>query len=123
MLTRRFELRPALKKSTYFHCGLGPAFDVIGGKWKAVILHELQDRVLRTGELRRLIPGISEKMLAQQLRELERDGIVTRTVHPEVPPRVEYTATAEGRALEKALGPIADWGEAWAKRRGLTEAA
>ncbi len=106
-----------VKKSSYFHCGLGPAFDVIGGKWKAVILYELRNEVVRTGELRRRIPGISEKMLAQQLREMEKDGIVTRTVHAEVPPRVEYTATGDGLALHRALGPIADWGEAYARRQ------
>lgn len=110
-------MRPVLKKSTYYHCGLGPAFDVIGGKWKAVILYEVQKEVRRTGELRRLIPAISEKMLAQQLREMERDGLVVRTVYGEVPPRVEYSVTDEGRALHKALGPIADWGEAYMRRR------
>lgn len=106
-----------MKKSSYFHCGIGPAFDVIGGKWKAVILHELQDEVLRTGELRRRIPGISEKMLAQQLREMEKDGVISRTVYGEVPPRVEYSVTDDGRALNRALGPIADWGEAYAHRQ------
>lgn len=106
-----------MRKISYFHCGLGPAFEVIGGKWKAVILHELSDKTLRTGELRRQIPGISEKMLTQQLRELEADGVVSRHVYGEVPPRVEYVATEHGRALNKALGPIADWGAEHFRRR------
>lgn len=115
-------MRPRLHTSSYFHCGLGPAFDVIGGKWKAVILYELQAQPLRTGELRRRIAGVSEKMLTQQLREMERDGLVTRTVYGEVPPRVEYATTEDGRALNRALGPIADWGEAYARRMARTDA-
>ena len=104
-----------------FNCGIGPAFEVIGGKWKAVILYELQDKPVRTGELRRLVGGITEKMLIQQLREMEADGLVRRVVYPEVPPRVEYSATPEGAALNKALGPIADWGRKYAASRGHVE--
>ena len=80
-------------------CGIGPAFEVVGGKWKAVILWELNTEVRRFGELRRLVPGISEKMLIQQLRELEADGLVKRQVFHEVPPRVEYSATKLGTSL------------------------
>lgn len=94
-----------------YNCGIGPAFDVVGGKWKALIVSELYDGARRTGELRRRIGRVSEKMLIQQLRELERDSVISREVFPEVPPRVEYSLTAEGRALNKALGPLADWGE------------
>jgi DNA-binding HxlR family transcriptional regulator len=93
------------------NCGVGPAFEVIGGKWKAVILWELHEGPKRFGELRRLIAGISEKMLIQQLRELELDGLVDRHVFHEVPPKVEYSLTALGKALNKAMGPLADWGE------------
>ena len=100
-----------------YNCGIGPAFEVIGGKWKALILYELQGQQRRPGELRRLIPGITEKMLSQQLREMEADGIVHREVFPEVPPRVEYSATPSGAALNTALGPIAAWGEKYEKRR------
>ncbi len=106
-----------MAKSKPFNCGIGPAFEVIGGKWKAVILYELQEKRIRTGELRRLVTGITEKMLIQQLREMEADGLVERRVFHEVPPRVEYSATAEGVRLNEALGPIADWGEKYAKRR------
>ena len=99
------------------NCGVGPAFEVIGGKWKAVILWEIHDAPRRFGELRRLIPGVSEKMLIQQLRELEADGLVDRHVFHEVPPRVEYSVTALGKALNKAMGPLADWGEAYQRSR------
>lgn len=100
-----------------FNCGIGPAFEVIGGKWKAVILYELSTKPVRTGELRRLLAGITEKMLIQQLRELEADGLVVRTAYPEVPPRVEYSLTVAGAELNKALAPIADWGRNYAETR------
>ncbi|MBO1114483.1 winged helix-turn-helix transcriptional regulator [Bordetella petrii] len=98
-------------KNLPVNCGIGPAFEVIGGKWKAVILWELHAQARRFGELRRLVPGISEKMLIQQLRELEADGLVGRHVFHEVPPRVEYSVTEWGHALNLAMGPLADWGE------------
>ncbi len=106
-----------MKKSKPFNCGIGPAFEVIGGKWKAVILYELQGKPIRTGALRRLIGGITEKMLIQQLREMEADGLIQRHVYHEVPPRVEYSTTAEGARLNAALGPIADWGARYEKRK------
>jgi DNA-binding HxlR family transcriptional regulator len=99
-----------------YNCGIGPAFEVVGGKWKALVLSELHAVPRRPGELRRVIPGISEKMLIQQLRELELDGVVLREVFHEVPPRVEYSLTPAGQALNKALGPLADWGEKHEKR-------
>lgn len=92
-------------------CGLDAAIDVVGGKWKALILWELQSGTRRFGELRRALPGISEKMLIQQLRELEADGIVHREIYREVPPRVEYSLTPLGASLNHALGPLGDWGE------------
>lgn len=100
-----------------YGCGIGPAFEVIGGKWKAVILWELHAGPKRFGELKRLIPSVSEKMLIQQLRELESDGLVHREVFHEVPPRVEYSATPLGQSMNAALGPLADWGERYAKMR------
>jgi len=96
-------------------CGIGPAFEVIGGKWKAVILWELHAKAHRFGELKRLLVGISEKMLIQQLRELEGDGLVNRTAFHEVPPRVEYSVTKLGHSLNMALAPLADWGERYLK--------
>lgn len=100
-----------MKGEQPYSCGLGPAFEVIGGKWKALILWEVHERPLRFGELKRRMAGVSEKMLIQQLREMEADGLVHREVFHEVPPRVEYSITAIGAELNRALGPLADWGE------------
>src|SRR5687768_3600177 len=94
-----------------YTCGLDAAVDVIGGKWKPLILWALHDRTRRFGELRRAVPGISEKMLIQQLREMEGDGIVHRELYREVPPKVEYSLTDFGRSLNEALEPLNDWGE------------
>ncbi|NRQ39228.1 helix-turn-helix transcriptional regulator [Nonomuraea sp. NN258] len=91
-------------------CALDAAMDVIGGKWKPLILWALDERLRRFGELRRSLPGVSEKVLAQQLRELEADGIVRRTVYDETPPRVEYDLTEEGAALYAALTALGEWG-------------
>jgi DNA-binding HxlR family transcriptional regulator len=93
-------------------CGLGPAFQVIGGKWKALILWLVHTEPRRFGELKRLVPDISEKMLIQQLREMEADGLVHREVFHQVPPRVEYSATPLGQSLDDALVPLANWGKA-----------
>lgn len=98
-----------------YNCGIGPAFEVIGGKWKAVILWELNNQTCRFGELKRLVVGISEKMLIQQLRELEEDGLISRKMFNEIPPRVEYSATSLGDSLNIALGPLAVWGDNYAK--------
>ncbi|MFC5802586.1 winged helix-turn-helix transcriptional regulator [Streptomyces formicae] len=95
------------KGETSYICGLDAAVDVVGGKWKPMILWALHDGTHRFGELRRQVSGVSEKMLIQQLRELERDGIV----HREVPPRVEYSLTEPGRALNAALLPLGQWGD------------
>jgi len=100
-----------------YNCGIGPAFEAIGGKWKALILYQLHEQPVRTGELRRLLSGITEKMLIQQLREMEADGLVLRAAYPEVPPRVEYSLTQLGAELNAALGPIADWGSKYAAAR------
>ncbi|QFG21860.1 helix-turn-helix domain-containing protein [Actinomadura sp. WMMB 499] len=91
-------------------CALDAAMDVVEGKWKALILWALDERLHRFGELRRSLPGVSEKVLAQQLRELEADGIVRRTVFDETPPRVEYELTDQGAALYAALGALGEWG-------------
>ncbi|HVJ38930.1 MAG TPA: helix-turn-helix domain-containing protein [Stenotrophomonas sp.] len=98
------------KRNVQFNCGIGPAFAVIGGKWKAVILWELHGATRRFGELKRLVPGITEKMLIQQLRELVADGLVSRVDMATVPPHVEYSLTPLGVSLNTALGPLARWG-------------
>ncbi|WP_190086379.1 winged helix-turn-helix transcriptional regulator [Streptomyces longisporoflavus] len=93
-------------------CGLDAAVDVVGGKWKPMILWALHaGRTLRFGELRRHTEGISEKVLIQQLRELESDGIVHREVYREVPPKVEYSLTSLGTSLNEALIPLGVWGD------------
>ncbi|WP_166350155.1 winged helix-turn-helix transcriptional regulator [Phytoactinopolyspora limicola] len=107
-----------MRDGPYF-CGIDAAMDVVGGKWKALILWELHNSgIRRFGELRRGLPGVSEKVLIQQLRELEQDGIVYRQVYAEVPPRVEYSLTDHGRALNDALGPLGEWGSQRIERIG-----
>jgi DNA-binding HxlR family transcriptional regulator len=92
-------------------CGIDTAMEIIGGKWKVLILWALDERPPRRfGELRRLLPGITEKVLASHLRELEADGIVRRVSYEEVPPRVEYSLTDAGTRLNAALVPLAVWG-------------
>ncbi|MFD5320944.1 winged helix-turn-helix transcriptional regulator [Streptomyces sp. NPDC127098] len=93
-----------------YTCGIDAAIDVVGGKWKVLILWALHERAWRFGELRRELPGVSEKVLIQQLRELEADEIVHREVYREVPPRVEYSLTEFGTSLNDALRPLGAWG-------------
>ncbi|MFJ5143089.1 winged helix-turn-helix transcriptional regulator [Streptomyces sp. NPDC088707] len=84
-------------------------FSDLANKWAFLIVEQLGERTLRFSELRNGIEGISHKMLTQNLRMLERYGLIDRTVHPEVPPRVEYTLTAPGRALQATIGGMCDW--------------
>ncbi|CAM5267118.1 transcriptional regulator [Streptomyces spiroverticillatus] len=94
-----------------YQCGLDAAVDVIDGKWKVLILWALHERPRRFGATRRELPGISEKVLAQQLREMEADLIVHREVYEDTAvPRVEYSLTELGRELHDALGPLGAWG-------------
>jgi DNA-binding HxlR family transcriptional regulator len=94
-----------------YGCSVEATLAVIGGRWKPVILFKLMEEgVLRFSQLRRLVPGVTQKMMTSQLRELEGDGIVTRTVYPEVPPRVEYALTDYGRTLAPILLAMRDWG-------------
>jgi DNA-binding HxlR family transcriptional regulator len=94
-----------------YTCGLDAAIAVMGGKWKGLILFALQDGPVRFGELRRAVPGISERMLILQLREMEASGLVHREVYHQVPPKVEYSLTEFGRSLDAALAPLGEWGE------------
>lgn len=93
-----------------YNCGLGLAFQVIGGKWKAVILWLLSERPHRFGELKRQLPGISERILINQLREMEQHGIILRKDYQQVPPKVEYSITPLGSTLNEALCPLSEWG-------------
>lgn len=91
-------------------CGLDVALAVMGGKWKPLILYHLRPGPKRFGDLRRLVAGISEKVLIQQLRELVEAGVLVRHDYREVPPRVDYTVTPFGQTLVEALLPLCDWG-------------
>lgn len=87
------------------------ALKVISGRWKAIILYHLFDGPKRLSELKRLLPGISQKVLIQQLREMEEHGLVLRDVFRQVPPRVDYSATALGTSLEPVLRALCEWGQ------------
>jgi DNA-binding HxlR family transcriptional regulator len=91
-------------------CPTEATITAIGGRWKIFILWHLYGGKLRFSELRRKVPGISQKMLTEQLRELASHGLVTRTVYAEVPPRVEYAATPLGQSLRPVIKAIGDWG-------------
>lgn len=94
-----------------FGCSVEATLSVIGGRWKSVIIFLLlQHEYLRFGELRRKIEGVTQRMLTNQLRELEADNIVLRKVYAEVPPRVEYSLTDYGRSLEPIMLAMRDWG-------------
>jgi len=104
-------------------CGIDAAMDVVSGKWKSLILWELDNHgVRRFGELRRGLEGVSEKMLIQHLREMEEDGLVHREVYREVPPKVEYSLTEHGRTLNAALAPLGAWGTERVARLANSEA-
>ncbi|MCX5376928.1 helix-turn-helix domain-containing protein [Streptomyces sp. NBC_00091] len=91
-------------------CGVTAAIAVIDGKWKTALLWLLESGPQRPGELRRRLPGLSEKVLTQALREMEADEIVHREVHDVLPLKTEYSLTAFGRELAEAVAPLSDWG-------------
>jgi DNA-binding HxlR family transcriptional regulator len=100
-------------------CPVETTLRIVGGKWKAVILFRLMDGPKRFSELKRLLTGATQQMLTQQLRELERDGIVHREVYAAVPPKVEYSLTPLGRTLEPVLVAMSRWGAEWRDVNGL----
>jgi DNA-binding HxlR family transcriptional regulator len=100
------------------HCPAEATLQVIGGRWKVLLLYHLFGGVKRFSELQRAISGITQKMLTQQLREMERDGIVQRTVYPQVPPKVEYRLTPLGETLKPVVNAMCRWG---AQRLGKME--
>jgi DNA-binding HxlR family transcriptional regulator len=91
-------------------CPVTFTLEKMGGRWKPLILYQLQQGVLRYGQLKKSIPGITEKMLVQHLRELEADGLIVRDVKPIVPPHVEYSLTQSGKTLTPILNAMAEWG-------------
>jgi len=100
-----------------YHCPIDVGMHYIGGKWKAVAMWYLQDGPKRYSELRRLMSGITERMLAKQLQELEHDGLIVRHDYQEVPPRVDYTLTEDGRKLLPALQALSEWSFELSQRR------
>lgn len=101
-----------------YHCALDITAAFIGGKWKTVVLWYLRKTKKRFSELTEVIPDITDKMLSLQLRALEADGLIKRTIYPEVPPRVEYELTKEGQSLIPVLEAMAEWGRNKAKKDG-----
>jgi DNA-binding HxlR family transcriptional regulator len=91
-------------------CEVETTLQIIGGRWKVLIIRELLLGIRRFGELQRALPGITQKMLTQQLREMEQDGIVHRKVYAEVPPKVEYSLTPLGESLQPILKAMHEWG-------------
>lgn len=98
-------------RSTEAECGVNVAFAVVGSKWKPTILWRLAEGDRRFAELRRSVGDVSEKVLASQLRELERDGLVVRTAHEGFPLRVDYALSERGTELNDALDAVAEWGD------------
>jgi DNA-binding HxlR family transcriptional regulator len=105
-----------MKRRNFAHrpgCAVEATLDLIDGKWKGVILYHLQDGTQRFGELRRRMPGITQRMLTKQLRALEDDHLVIRKVYAEVPPPVEYRLSAIGERLRPVIDTLRAWGGAW----------
>lgn len=92
-------------------CGMSLAIDVVGGKWKMHLMWVLAEGLVRFGQIRRKLDGVSEKVLAENLRQLEASGVVHRELYAEVPPRVEYSLTPLGESLNEALAPLEIWGD------------
>jgi DNA-binding HxlR family transcriptional regulator len=93
-------------------CGLNTTLRIIAGKWKPLVIFFLRDGQKRYGELKRLIPGVSDKVLIQALKDLQADYVLARTDYKEVPPRVDYALTPLGRSLADAIIPLCTWGSA-----------
>jgi len=106
-----------------FYCPVNLTSDVIAGKWKPLVIYYLETRTRRFGELQKLIPGMTKKMLTQHLRELERDGVVSRKVYPEIPPKVEYSLTRHGESLKPILKLMSAWGTKHRERYGIPRAS
>lgn len=101
------------------NCPVETTLDLIGGKYKALILWHLSDSTLRFSELRRLITGATPKMLTQQLRELETQALIHREVFPVIPPKVEYSLTELGKSLMPVLMSMRDWGAGYLRRKNV----
>lgn len=109
-------MRDGVSQLKTFYCDLEITLDVIGGKWRPLILYYLLKGPKRTGELKRLMPTISQKMLVQSLRELEGDNLVIRKMYNQVPPKVEYSISEMGMSLEPTLRALCEWGKNYAEK-------
>lgn len=103
--------RAHMIEATPDYCTIEAAMEVVGGKWKMAIVNHLFAGTMRFGELRRAMPTITQRMLTRQLRELEADGVIRRTVYAEVPPKVEYDLTEIGENLRPVAGLLESWGD------------
>lgn len=101
-------------------CSVEAALEVIGGKWKGVLIYHLLESTLRFGELKRRLPGVTQRMLTQQLRELESDGVISRRIFAQVPPRVDYSLTDFGLTLRPLVMLMRDWGDAYLATRNAS---
>ena len=97
-------------------CPVEACFDLIGGKWKGVVLFHLLDGTKRFNELRRMLPKVTQRMLTRQLRELEHDRIIVRTTYAEIPPRVEYSLSELGKSMEPIIRMLEQWGTDYIRR-------
>lgn len=105
------------KRQKDFKCSLGFAMTVIGSKWRAIVLwHILKGQPIRYGQLKKSIPNISHKILAQELKYLESDGLIERIAYATIPPRVEYISTDRGKSLEHVLTELCLWGRKYMER-------
>ena len=107
-------------KTDLFHCPVEAVLSLISGKYKCIILWHLMEGTQRYSELRRFVPQATPKMLTQQLRELESDGLVHREIFPVIPPRVEYSLTEFGQSIRPVLESMYAWGSRCLERKGLT---
>ncbi|BCP54456.1 transcriptional regulator [Kaistia sp. 32K] len=105
------------KRNDFEKCPVETTLELIDGKWKGVALFHLLDNTLRFSELRRLAPAVTQRVLTKQLRELEADGLVIRTVYAEVPPRVEYRLSPLGETLRPIIVALRNWGIAYQERK------
>ncbi len=94
-----------------YNCPVEATIDLIGGKWKALILFHLFGKTLRFSEIHRLVPKATQKMLTQQLRDLENDGLINRKIYQQIPPKVEYSLTSMGESLKPVLDSMCRWGD------------
>lgn len=119
IMDKEIELGPRYEEECDVY--VGETIRVLGGKWKLSLLHELVGQTRRFNELRRALPDISQKMLTQQLRELEEEGLVERKVIPDTPPKVEYTLSAYGETLRPMFAVMFDWGANHHRRKAQSE--